>query len=287
MVLYEQQKSLPKEYIQRKIKEFLEEDMPAGDITTIGTVKESQTVTAIIEAQQDLVFAGELVIPTFFEGNKFKVEMIAKDGDALKNGDLIAKVTGPADEILTLERPMLNLIQRLCGIATQTAKYVAIAKPHGVHILDTRKTTPGLRLFEKYAVACGGGTNHRLDLSAGILIKDNHIAAAGSVGSAVSSAKKKFPDKIVEVEVENFNQIVEAYTAGADAFLLDNMNPETTVRAVELIRETDNGKDLFIESSGGITYETLPGYVTTGVNAISIGALTHSVKAADIHVEFE
>ncbi len=287
MVLYEQQKSLPKEYIQRKIKEFLEEDMPAGDITTIGTVKESQTVTAIIEAQQDLVFAGELVIPTFFEGNKFNVEMIAKDGDALKNGDLIAKVTGPADEILTLERPMLNLIQRLCGIATQTAKYVAIAKPHGVHILDTRKTTPGLRLFEKYAVACGGGTNHRLDLSAGILIKDNHIAAAGSVGNAVSSAKKKFPDKIVEVEVENFNQIVEAYTAGADAFLLDNMNPETTVRAVELIRETDNGKDLFIESSGGITYETLPGYVITGVNAISIGALTHSVKAADIHVEFE
>ncbi len=287
MVLYEQQKSLPKEYIQRKIKEFLEEDMPAGDITTIGTVKESQTVTAIIEAQQDLVFAGELVIPTFFEGEKFKVEMISKDGDALKNGDLIAKVTGPADEILTLERPMLNLIQRLCGIATQTAKYVEIAKPHGVHILDTRKTTPGLRLFEKYAVACGGGTNHRLDLSAGILIKDNHIAAAGSVGNAVSSAKKKFPDKIVEVEVENFNQIVEAYTAGADAFLLDNMNPETTVQAVELIRETDSGKDLFIESSGGITYETLPGYVTTGVNAISIGALTHSVKAADIHVEFE
>ncbi len=287
MVLYEQQKSLPKEYIQRKIKEFLEEDMPAGDITTIGTVKESQTVTAIIEAQQELVFAGELVIPTFFDGEKFKVEMVAKDGDALKNGDIIAKVTGPADEILTLERPMLNLIQRLCGIATQTAKYVVIAKPHGVHILDTRKTTPGLRLFEKYAVACGGGTNHRLDLSAGILIKDNHIAAAGSVGDAVRSAKQKFPDKIVEVEVENFNQIVEAYTAGADAFLLDNMNPETTVRAVELIRETDNGKNLFIESSGGITYETLPGYVTTGVNAISIGALTHSVKAADIHVEFE
>lgn len=188
MILYKQYNKLPAKYIETKIKEFLDEDIPNGDITTLATIKDLVQAVALVEAQQDLIFAGEDIICGFFNTNEFNVELLVKDGDVVADGQNIAKITGPADKILILERPMLNLIQRLCGIATQTRAFVDIAQPHSVHILDTRKTTPGLKLFEKYAVTCGGGVNHRLDLSAGILIKDNHIVAAGGVLNAVQQA---------------------------------------------------------------------------------------------------
>jgi nicotinate-nucleotide pyrophosphorylase (carboxylating) len=182
---------------------------------------------------------------------------------------------------------LLNLLQRLCGIATQTLDYAKIASPYGVKILDTRKTTPGLRLFEKYAVAVGGGFNHRLDLSSGILIKDNHIQAAGGIDAAVRKIRGGNHTLPVELEIDRIDQIHEGLAAGADGFLLDNMSPEECRKAVEMIRHSPGGGDIFIEASGGITLSALSDYVSTGVNAISVGALTHSVKAADIHIEFE
>lgn len=289
MIKYNQHKKLPKEYIERKIKEFLEEDIPERDITTTGTVDKSIKTKAIIQAQQDMIFAGEEIIHAFFchDPDIEKVVVEFQDGDKVKKDEIIAEIYGSAATILSNERVLLNLIQRLCGIATKANEYAKIADPYNVKVLDTRKTTPGIRLFEKYAVAVGGGTNHRLDLSTGVLIKDNHIEAAGSITNAVTKIKNIGGNVPVEVEVENFDQIKEAIKAGADGLLLDNMTPPTTIEAVKLIRDMENGDDIFIESSGGITIETLEEYCKTGVNAISIGALTHSVKSAEIHIEFE
>jgi nicotinate-nucleotide pyrophosphorylase (carboxylating) len=211
--------------------------------------------------------------------------MLVADGERISNGSIIAEINGNAREILTKERIILNLIQRMSAIATLATKYVDIAKPFGVKVLDTRKTTPGLRLFEKYAVAVGGAYNHRLDLSSGILIKDNHIAASGSISNALNNIKSMNLNLPIEIEVENFAQISEALVIGVDGFLLDNMSPALTIEAVKLIRSSKNGESIFIESSGGINLETLPAYVSTGIHAVSIGALTHGVKSADIHIE--
>lgn len=289
MIKYEQHKKLSREYIAKRIKEFLQEDIPEYDITTLGTVDKSIQTKAYIQAQQDMIFAGEEIIHAFFCGNENieKVIVEVKDGDFVKNNEIIAEIYGSASEILINERVLLNLLQRVCGIATKTNEYAKIAKPYNVKILDTRKTTPGLRMFEKYAVAVGGGTNHRLNLSSGVLIKDNHIEAAGSISNAVKKIKNIGGDKPVEVEVETFDDIREAVAAGAEGVLLDNMSPADTVFAVDVIRKLPNGKDVFIESSGGITLDTLEDYCKTGIDAISVGALTHSVKSADIHIEFE
>ena len=181
---------------------------------------------------------------------------------------------------------MLNLIQGLCGIATLTHKYVDLAKPFNVKILDTRKTTPGLRLFEKYAVSIGGAYNHRLNLSDGILIKDNHIILAGSVKDAVKVAQKNETDLSIELEVENINQIKEALNIGVDGFLLDNMTRNAVLHSISLIRNFENGEDIFIEASGGINFDNIHSYLDTGVNAISIGALTHRAISKDLHLEF-
>ena len=185
---YTQHKQLSNEYIVAKIADFLAEDMPDGDKTTEGTIPEGVTISAEIQSGEELVFTGEKIIPHCF-GENCQTTLNHNDGDYLLNGDVIGFVTGPAREILSRERVMLNLIQRLCGIATLTLEYAEIANPFNVKILDTRKTTPGLRLFEKYAVAVGGGYNHRLNLSDGILIKDNHIIAAGSVTKAIESVR--------------------------------------------------------------------------------------------------
>lgn len=291
MILYKQYNKLPADYIEKKVHEFLEEDIPYGDITTIATVNnaghESPRAVAYVEAQQNLIFAGEDIIRGFFNDEDIEVELLVKDGDLVKDEEYIAKITGPADRILILERPMLNLLQRLCGIATQTRKFVDLARPHNVHILDTRKTTPGLKLFEKYAVTCGGGVNHRLDLSAGILIKDNHIVAAGGVENAVQLARHHYPHHVVELEVETLEQLEEGLKAKAGGFLLDNMSSQMTKEAVDIIRNSENGDKIFVEASGGMTYENFKPYLETGVNAISVGALTHTIESADIHIEFE
>ena len=282
---YPQHKHLSDEYIIGKIADFLTEDIPNGDITTESTTSDDSKITAEIHAVEKLVFAGTKIIPHCF-GEKCQVTINHKNGAMLSNGDVIGVVTGSARELLSRERVMLNLIQRLCGIATLSHEYAEIAKPFNVKILDTRKTTPGLRLFEKYAVAIGGAFNHRLNLSNGILIKDNHIVAAGSVTKAIVSARKKDPHLPLELEVDNFDQIHEALTTGVDGFLLDNMKPETIRSAVSIIRASQNGKDVFIEASGGITLENIHPYLDTGINAISIGALTHQAVSKNIRLDF-
>ena len=282
---YTQHKQLSNEYIVVKIADFLAEDMPDGDKTTKDTIPEGVTISAEIQSGEELVFAGEKIIPHCF-GENCQTTLNHNDGDYLLNGDVIGFVTGPAREILSRERVMLNLIQRLCGIATLTLEYAEIANPFNVKILDTRKTTPGLRLFEKYAVAVGGGYNHRLNLSDGILIKDNHIIATGSVTKAIESVRKAGAGLPLEIEVDNINQIREALEANVDGFLLDNMNPQTIKESVSLIRASENGNDIFIEASGGITLKNIHPFLETGIDAISIGALTHQAVSKDIRLNF-
>ena len=285
MIEYPQHKKLSDEYIIGKIADFLVEDIPNGDITTESITSDNSEITAEIHAVEKLVFAGSEIIPLCF-GQKCQVAINHKNGAMLSKGDVIGVITGSAREILSRERVMLNLIQRLCGIATLSHEYAEIAKPSNVKILDTRKTTPGLRLFEKYAVAIGGAFNHRLNLSDGILIKDNHIVAAGSVTNAIISARKKGIHLPLELEVDNFDQIHEALKTGVDGFLLDNMKPETIRSAVSIIRASQNGEDMFIEASGGITLENIHPYLDTGINAISIGALTHQAVSKNIRLDF-
>lgn len=293
MLEYPIYNNISDEYVVTKLRQFLKEDAPNGDFTTLLTISDKEKSLAVLEAEEDIVFVGEKIIQhTFYKG--FNIEFHCKDGEKVLKGGKIASVTGPSAKILTKERVLLNLLQRLSGIATITSKYVEIAKPFNVKILDTRKTTPGMRLFEKYAVAIGGGHNHRLDLSTGILIKDNHIIAAGGIKAAVDKIRNSElwannPLKI-ELEVDTIEQIAAGLEARVDGFLLDNMSPEITYNAVKVIRDYKNGdyigNEILIESSGGITLETLKEYVPTGINAISIGALTHSVKSANIHLEF-
>ena len=285
MIEYPQHKKLSDEYIIGKIDYFLAEDIPNGDITTESTTSDNSEITAEIHAAEKLIFAGSEIIPHCF-GEKCQVKINHKNGAMLSNGGVIGVVTGSAREILSRERVMLNLIQRLCGIATLSHEYAEIANPFNVKIFDTRKTTPGLRLFEKYAVAIGGAFNHRLNLSHGILIKDNHIIAAGSVTNAIESARKKGIHLPLELEVDNFDQIHEALKTRVDGFLLDNMKPETIRSAVSIIRASKNGEDVFIEASGGITLENIHPYLDTGINAISIGALTHQAISKNIRLDF-
>jgi len=285
LIEYKQFKKLDADYVLGQVKLFLDEDIPAGDKTTLGTVLPSQTVRAEIQAVEHLVFSGSEVIPHCFDDDT-GVNLRAKDGDELVEGDIIGEITGNAASILSRERVMLNLIQRLCGIATQAKVYAELAKPYGVKILDTRKTTPGLRLLEKYAVTCGGAYNHRLNLSEGILIKDNHLKAAGSVEAAVENIRKKDPTLPIELEVDTHSQIKAGLSAGVDGFLLDNMHPEKIRESLDIIRCFAGGDSIFVEASGGITLENIHGYLHTGVNAISVGALTHQIKSRDIRLEF-
>lgn len=286
MIEYAQITKLPDEYIKAKIAEYLKEDSPDGDKTTEAIFSGRETVKAIIQAEEDLVFAGEDIIPSFFD-NSFDIELNAKNGQQLKKGNIICTVTGRTDVILSRERVLLNIIQRLCGIATMARKYSDIAKPYNVKILDTRKTTPGLRLFEKFAVCVGSGFNHRLNLSSGILIKDNHIKAAGGIKEAIQKVRSKNTEKLkIEVEVENLYEIKEALEVGVDGFLLDNMKPQMVRDVVSYIRQHTVGERIFIEASGGINLSNLNKYVTTGIDAISSGAITHSVKSSEIHIEF-
>lgn len=286
MISYDSIKVLPENFVRVKMEEYYQEDAPSGDITTMGTINHDQMASAYLQAEEDLVFAGYYIILYAFSKN-IDVNIKVQDGDRVKKGEIIAEIEGPAAEILTRERVVLNMLQRLSGIATTTAKYAEKAKEFGVKILDTRKTTPGFRLFEKYAVTCGGGTNHRLDLSSGILIKDNHIEAAGGIRQAIEKMKALQGDLPIEIEVETKEQIIEALDTGVSGLLLDNMNRVETKDAVEIVRKHPGGDNIFIESSGGINYDNFEKYLDTGINAISIGALTHSYKSSDIHLEFK
>jgi len=283
MIKYNQIKEIPKEYLVKKINEYLQEDSPDGDITTVGTISPDSIIEAELIAKDDIILSGKNVVDVMFDSNS-EIVYNFEDGDEVKNREIIATIKGNAIEILRKERIFLNLMQRMSGIATTTKKYVDIARPHNVVVLDTRKTTPGLRMFEKYSVCMGGGQNHRYSLSTGILIKDNHIVAAGGVHEAVIGCKKLDSFLPIQIEVAKKEQIQNAIESGAEGLLLDNMSPEYLVECVIFAREIR--KDIFLEASGGINLDNLGGYVTTGIDAVSVGALTHSVKSSDISLKF-
>lgn len=270
--------------IDKIILSALQEDIGTGDITTLSTVPKGQQISGKFFAKEAGVICGIEVAKRVFQIVDEEINFISniKDGHAVNTGDIIAEIEGPAIGILTGERVALNFIQRLSGIATKTAKAVEMIKGTKTKIADTRKTTPGLRVLEKYAVKVGGGTNHRFNLSDGVLIKDNHIVAAGSITNAISAARKHIPHTLkIEVEVETFDQINEALEAGVDIIMLDNMDITKMKEAVEMI----NGRAL-VEASGNMGDKDLVAVAQTGIDIISIGALTHTIKAMDISLKF-
>lgn len=266
------------------VERFLDEDIGHGDRTTDAVVPEDLGGRARIESRENAVIAGLDVARVCFSAlGEVIWQPQVRDGDRVGPGDVVARVEGPMRALLTAERTALNLLQRLSGIATMTRRYVDAVGTSPAQVVDTRKTTPGLRALEKYAVRVGGGSNHRAGLDDGILIKDNHIAAAGNVAQAVARARAAAPHGLkVEVEVQDLDQLDEAISAGAEAILLDNMSPQMVREAV-----TRAGGKALLEASGGITLETISEYAETGVDLISVGALTHSVRAIDLSLEVE
>jgi nicotinate-nucleotide pyrophosphorylase (carboxylating) len=270
--------------VEALVERFLDEDIGHGDRTTDAVVPEDLGGRARIESRENAVIAGLDVARVCFSAlGEVIWQPQVRDGDRVGPGDVVARVEGPMRALLTAERTALNLLQRLSGIATMTRRYVDAVGTSPAQVVDTRKTTPGLRALEKYAVRVGGGSNHRAGLDDGILIKDNHIAAAGNVAQAVARARAAAPHGLkVEVEVQDLDQLDEAISAGAEAILLDNMSPQMVREAV-----TRAGGKALLEASGGITLETISEYAETGVDLISVGALTHSVRAIDLSLEVE
>ncbi len=274
--------------IRALVSRLLEEDVGYGDITTLAIVPPQARAHGQIFAKEPLVLAGLAVAKEVFHLVDSTIEFapMVSDGAHLSPGGVLAEVRGSACALLTAERVALNLLQRLSGVATVTQRYVDAVQHTKARIVDTRKTTPGLRLLEKYAVRVGGGHNHRFGLGDGVLIKDNHIAIAGGVAIAIQQARHAVSHlQKIEIEVEDFAQLHAALTAGADAILLDNMSPEQTREAVHLVRSRPRGDEILLESSGGITLQTVRSYAEAGVDLISVGALTHSAPAVDISLE--
>lgn len=266
--------------LRKIVERALEEDIGWGDITTRLTVPDDTQARGVFLAKAQGIIAGLDVARAAFDEVEQKVEFraLVGDGDHVTAGMEIASVSGPARGILTAERVALNFLQRMSGIATLTAQFVEKVRGTRAHIVDTRKTTPGLRRLEKSAVRTGGGHNHRFGLSDGILIKDNHIAAAGGIAKAVSRARDGAPHTMkIQVEARNLDELHQAITAHADAVLLDNMTPKELRNAVEAAA----GK-VTLEASGGVSLETVREIAESGVDLISVGALTHSAPALDI-----
>ena len=274
------------------LEQALIEDHATRDATTELTLDPKLPASATILAKQDCVLAGWDAIPRILEvfhnldqtsTRRFEVvhhpEMF--DGVRVRKGQAVGVIRGNARTILACERVTLNLMQRMCGIATETRKYVDAVAGTGVVILDTRKTVPGLRLLDKYAVSCGGGRNHRMDLADGVLIKNNHISLGGGVAKCLARALKlRKPGQKIQVEVRSTDELEAALTGGADSLLLDNMTPAEVKHAVNVARKL--ASKIPIEASGGMTLETVRKYAQTGVNYVSVGALTHSVMAIDL-----
>ena len=267
----------------------LAEDISHGDVTSEALIPpELQGKASILVKAEGILAGGEIARKVFLKADpSLKVEVLIKDGAKIKPGDIAATVAGRVTSILKAERVVLNFLQRLSGIASQTAQYIAKVRGLDVRITDTRKTTPGLRSLEKYAVRMGGGQNHRLHLGDGILIKDNHLVALRSLGMSlkdiVTRAKQNAPQGLkVEVEVNTTQEALDAVEAGADIIMLDNMSPEEMRHVASLMP-----RQVKIEASGGITLDNVQTVAGTGVNLISVGALTHSSKALDISLELE
>jgi nicotinate-nucleotide pyrophosphorylase (carboxylating) len=275
--------------IRQAVRAALAEDIGGGDATTLATVPETASAKAVMRAREPLVVAGLAFAETAFKqlSPEIKIERLSRDGRKIAAGKKLLNISGPARAILSAERGALNFVQRLSGVATLTARFVGAIKGTRAQILDTRKTTPGWRRFEKYAVACGGGKNHRVGLFDMILIKDNHLVALrnekpNAIAAAVARARKKFPKLKIEVETDTLEQVKQAADAGADIILLDNMTTAQLRQAVKLM----NGRAK-TEASGGVSLKTVRAIAATGVDFISVGALTHSARAVDIGLDFE
>lgn len=271
------------------VRAALAEDIGSGDVTSLATVPASASFAVVMRAREPMVVAGLAFAETAFRSlsSKVRIKRLTRDGRSLKAGAVLLQITGPARAILSAERVALNFVQRLSGVATLTARYAAAIKGTRARILDTRKTTPGWRRFEKYAVACGGGRNHRVGLFDMVLIKDNHLAALrdakpNAVAAAVKRARAKFSKLKIEVEADTLSQVKQAVDAGADIILLDNMSPALLRQAVTIV-----GGRAKTEASGGVNLETVRAIAQTGVDFISVGALTHSARAVDIGLDFQ
>ena len=271
------------------VRRALAEDIGTGDVTTLATVPPDAEASALMVAREPLVVCGLPVAEAVFKevSAKIEIERQTEDGRRAREGETLLRLNGPAGAILTAERVALNFVQRLSGVATMTARFVEAVAGTRARILDTRKTTPGLRALEKYAVACGGGTNHRAGLFDRVLIKDNHLAALrdqtpNAIEAAVRRARESHPALTVEVEADTLEQVEQAVAAKADVILLDNMPNEDVRSAVWLV----NGRAL-IEASGGVTLAAAREIAATGVDFISVGALTHSARAVDIGLDFQ
>jgi nicotinate-nucleotide pyrophosphorylase (carboxylating) len=267
--------------LERLAYAALAEDVGEGDVTTEAVVDADATGGAVIFLKEPGVVCGLGIVEAVFHAldGEIEVDALVGEGSLVESGTAVARLSGPLRAILTGERTALNFLGRLCGIATLTQRYVDAVEGTGVAILDTRKTTPGLRVLEKHAVAIGGGRNHRLGLDDGVLIKDNHLRAGGSIREAVESvrAATRLP---IEVECDTIEQVSEALEAGVDAILLDNMTPDRLVAAVVLVRGRAR-----LEASGGVTLDNVRAIAETGVDEISIGALTHSARSLDVSLE--
>ncbi len=262
------------------IKTFLIEDINTGDLSAELVFDENQMGSGIFLAKDDGIVCGTDVISMTYEvfGDDVKVELFKKDGESIKKGENIAKVTGKIRTLLSCERIILNLLQRMSGIATCTKKAVDLLNDSSIRICDTRKTIPGIRLFEKYAVTCGGGFNHRIGLYDGVMLKDNHIAFAGGITKAIELVRSKMGHMVkIEVETESKEQIIEAVNAGADVIMFDNRTPEEIKEFSKLVP-----KHIVTEASGGISFDNIANFNGCNVNYISMGSLTHSAMPLDI-----
>ena len=269
--------------IEQRVAGALAEDAHGGDLTSKATISADHISKARFTSRKSGVVAGTLVAAAVLEECGITSYEIAKqDGSAVDAGEVIIEVEGNTRAILLAERTALNFLSHLSGIATITSLWVKEVSGTSTQVRDTRKTTPGLRELEKYAVRMGGGANHRMTLTDGALIKDNHIAAAGSVSEAITRVKKEFPGVEIEVEVDNLEQLKQALQAGVDIVLLDNMNIEQTKAAVEISKNSKTK----LESSGGLKIENAAAYAATGVHYLAVGALTHSAPVLDIGLDF-
>ena len=271
--------------VSQLIKSALEEDCGNGDVTTVATIPEDACAHGRYIAKEDGVLCGMPVVRAVFDelDPDIKLDVHFEEGQSFKRGDVLAEVCGNARSVLTGERVGLNLLQHMSAVATATSRAVKDVAVYKAKITDTRKTTPGLRYLEKLAVRVGGGTNHRFNLSDGVLIKDNHIVAAGGITAAIKAARASVPHTLkIEVEVENFEELDEALAAGADIIMLDNMSCPDMKKAVDIV----SGRAV-LEASGNMGDRDLKEVAATGVDIISIGALTHSVKALDISLKFK
>ena len=280
--------------VRRLISVALDEDLHHGpDVTTNSTVPAQQRSAGVFASRQTGCISGLAIAGAVFDmvcgAEHVKFKQLVTDGTRVQPGTRVASVEGPTRGLLTAERTALNLLGHLSGVATATSQWADVIASTNAQVRDTRKTTPGMRALEKYAVRCGGGVNHRMSLSDAALVKDNHIVAAGGVAEAFAAVRAAAPSIVLEIEVDTIDQLRTALAAGADLVLLDNMKPDVLREAVAIAAQhlASTGRAVVLEASGGLTLENAQSVAATGVNYISVGALTHSAKVLDIGLDLE